>query len=170
MSIHPTLQTRLQVMRLKYEKVTAFAECLPLFADDIIAKEYTGDVYHALTNRYKDMYFQWDISWWVNRPTNFPDSRAYESGVICVYVNNYSMFNDALYNFSNERLYVAMKYVPCYFYDSLNSTWYFKPDELEHGLEVLNMWYNLTRAEGAEYLKQAKRKQLEAELEKLNAI
>lgn len=168
MSIHPTLQTRLQTTRLKYEKVTAFAELLPLFADGIIAKEYTGDVYHALTNRYKDMYFQWDISWWVNRPTNFPDSRAYESGVVCIYVNNYSMFNDALYSFSNERLYAAMKDVPCYFYDGLNSTWYFKPDELENGLEALNAWYNATKAEGASHLKEMKRKQLQAELEKLN--
>ena len=164
MSIHPTLQTRLQTTRLKYEKVTAFAELLPLFADDIIAKESTGDVYQQLTNRYKDMYFAWDISWWVNRPTNFPDSRAYESGVVCVYVNNYSMFNDALYGFSNERLYSAMKDVPCYFYDGLNSTWYFKPDELEFGLETLNNWYLSTKDEAAEYLKETKRKKLEAEL------
>jgi hypothetical protein len=168
MSIHPTLQTRLQTTRLKYEKVTAFAELLPLFADGIIDKELTGDVYNRLTNCYKDMYFQWDISWWVNRPTNFPESRAYESGVVSIYVNNYSMFNDALYDFSNERLYTAMKDVPCYFYDSWNSTWYFKPDELENGLEVLNAWYNSTRAEAAAHLKEMKRKQLQAELEKLN--
>jgi hypothetical protein len=168
-TIHPTLEDRLYKLHMKYEKVTAFAKLLPLFSDEIINREYTGEVYCNLACRYKDVYFAWDITWWTNRPTNFPDSRAYESGVVCIYVNNMSMFNDALYNLASERLYAAMKDIPCYFYDSLNSTWYFKPDELENGLEVLNEWYTSTKAEAAEYLKQAKRKQLEAELEKLNA-
>lgn len=168
-TIHPELEERLYQMHKKFEKVTSFAKLLPLFSKDIITKEYTGETHCALSNRYKDMYFAWDISWWVNKPLNFPYDRKYEEGVVCVYVNNYSMFNDALYNFSNSRLYSAMKDVPCYFFDGMNSTWYFKPDELENGLETLNEWYISTRAEGAAHLKELKRKELQAELEKLNA-
>lgn len=168
MSIHPTLQKRLQLKRLQYDTVTKFAELLPLYADTIIEKEFSGNEYCQLASHYKDMYFPWGINWTVNKPTNFPDTRVLDGPSICVYINCISLFGDLLYYFAQKRLYEDMKYVPAWFVDDLNSTWYFKPEELENGLEALNAWYNSIKAEGASHLKEMKRKQLEAELEKLN--
>jgi hypothetical protein len=168
-NIHPKLEERLTKLRREYVMVTEFAEMLPLFADEIINQRYAGDMYCRLASRYKDMYFAWDISWNVSKPTNFPEDRLYHEGVICVYVNCISMFGDDLYYFANKRLREHMKYVPCYFYDDLNTTWYFKPNEIENGLHHMYDWYVATKAESAGYLKEIKRKQLEAELEKLNA-
>jgi len=167
--MHPKLQEYLDNLAIRFEKVSAFAELLPMYADTIIENHYEGNSYHSLGNRYKDMYFAWDISWYVNKPTNFPDERTYEEGVVCIYINCMQIFGEALYHMAHEKRRVHMKDVPVYYYDISNSTYYFKPHELEGGLEALHVWYLDNKASADAYLKEKRRKELQAELEKLNA-
>ena len=168
-TIHPELEERLYQMHKKFEKVTSFAKLLPLYSNEIISREYTGETYCALSNRYKDMYFAWDIAWQVSKPTNFPDDRTYEEGTICIYVNCMSIFNEDLYHMAKDKLNEHMQDTPVYFYDGWNSTFYFKPNELENGLEDLHGWYLDTKASADAYRKEKRRKELQVELEKLNA-
>jgi hypothetical protein len=165
--MHPKLQVKLNEKAAQYAKVTAFAKVLPMYADVIIENEYTGDMYHRLGQRYKELYFAWDIAWQVHKPTNFPDDRTYEEGTIYIYVNCMSIFNEAVYHMAQDKLREHMKDIPVYFYDCWNSSYYFKPHEIEVGLEALNNWYLDTKANVDAYLKEKRRKELQAELEKL---
>lgn len=169
-TIHPELEERLYQMHKKFEKVTSFAKLLPLYSNEIISKEYTGDTYCSLSNHYKNMYFPWDIAWQTHKPTNFPDDRTYEEGTICIYVNCMSLFSEAVYHMARDKLIEHMKDIPVYFYDGWNSTYYFKPHELEVGLEALNNWYLDTKSNVETYLKEKRRKELQAELEKLEKL
>lgn len=169
-TMHPILKERLELKTKVYEKVSVFAEMLPLFADKIIACEHTKDIYCPLGDRYKNLYLAWGINWQVTRPTNFPDDRTYEEGVICIYINCMTMFNEDLYHMAQDKLKEHMKDIPVYFYDGWNSTYYFKPHELEVGLEALNNWYLDTKANVEVYLKEKRRKELQAELEKLEKV
>jgi hypothetical protein len=168
--MHPRLQVKLNEKAAKYAKVTTFAKLLPMFENEILNDEHTADKYCQLSMRYKTVYLAWGINWTLHKPTNFPDARSFdEKGLVNVYLNCMSLFPEDLYHFAQKRLYEAMKDVPAYFVDELNSTWYFKPEEVELGLEVINEWFVKTAELGTEHLKQKKRERLQAELEKLNA-
>jgi hypothetical protein len=166
--IHPKLKLKLDTSKKEYQKVTAFAEVLPLFADYIIDREIKGDRYCELGQKYKQLYFSWGINWGVNRPTNFPEDQEYHEGLVNVYINCISLFHDDIYHVAQKELWEAMKDIPCYYTDVLNSTFYFKPNEIEVGLEALNAWYIKVKESTQDYLKEQKRKKLLKELEQLN--
>jgi hypothetical protein len=166
--IHPKLVKKLEKFEIEYQQVTAFAKLLPLFADRIIDCEFTGDRYCNLTDRYKLIGFPWGVNWYVNRPTNFPEDEEYHEGLVNVYINCLTLFHDDLYHLAQKELWEAMKDVPCYYTDILNSTFYFKPNEIEVGLEALNAWYIKVKDSTQDYLKEQKRKKLLKELEQLN--
>jgi hypothetical protein len=165
--IHPKLKLKLDTIKKDYQKVTAFAELLSLFAGRIIDREFTGDRYCELADYYKQIPFNWGINWGVNSPTNFPDDK-YHQGLVNVYINCMSLFHDDVYHIAQKELWEAMKDVPCYYTDVLNSTFYFKPDEIEVGLEALNNWYVKVKDSTQDYLKEQKRKQLQAQLQELD--
>jgi hypothetical protein len=165
--IHPTLLKKLAETKEKYEKVTAFAEMLPLFAKEIIEREYTSNEYCRLCSWYKQLPLTWGADWRTNRPTNFPEDQPCDLGLVHVYINCCSLFHDDLYSFASKELDEAMKDVPCYFVDHLNSTYYFKPNEVEVGLEALNAWYLKVKETGQQQLNEQKRKRLLKELEQL---
>lgn len=166
--IHPKLVKKLEKFEIEYQQVTAFTKLLPLFADRIIDCEFTGDRYCELGQKYKQLYFSWGINWGVNRPTNFPEDQEYHEGLVNVYINCMSLFHDDIYHIAQKELWEAMRDVPCYYTDVLNSTFYFKPDEIEVGLEALNTWYIKVKDSTQDYLKEQKRKKLLKELEQLN--
>lgn len=166
--IHPKLKLKLETSKKEYQKVTAFAKLLPLFSDYIVACEFTGDRYCKLTDRYKSIGFPWGINWYVNRPTNFSEDEKYHEGLVNAYINCMSLFHEDIYHLAQKELWEAMKDVPCYYTDVLNSTFYFKPDEIEAGLEALNNWYIKVKDSTQDYLKEQKRKQLQAQLQELD--
>ena len=166
--IHPKLKLKLDTIKKEYQKVTAFAEVLPLFAHQIIDCEFTGDRHCRLASHYKQIDFSWYINWSVNRPTNFPEDEQFHEGLINVYINCLTLFHEDIYHVAQKELWEAMKDVPCYYTDILNCTFYFKPNEIEVGLEALNNWYVKVKDSTQDYLKEQKRKQLLKELEKLN--
>jgi hypothetical protein len=166
--IHPKLVKKLEKFEAEYQQVTAFAKLLPLFADRIIDCEFTGDRYCELAGRYKQLRFDWGISWGVKRPSNFPEEQEYHEGLVNTYINCMSLFHDDIYHLAQKELWEAMKDVPCYYTDVLNSTFYFKPDEIEVGLEALNNWYVKVKDSTQDYLKEQKRKQLQAQLQELD--
>jgi hypothetical protein len=165
--IHPTLLKKLAETKDKYEKVTAFAEMLPLFAKEIVYQELTGQGFAQLAQIYKQTPFSWGVNWYTNRPTNFPEDQPCDLGVVQVYINCCSLFHKDLYSFASKELHEAMKDIPCYFADHLNSTYYFKPNEVEVGLEALNAWYLKVKETGQQQLNEQKRKRLLKELEQL---
>lgn len=167
MKLHPTLQNRLKATKERYQKVTEFAELLPMFADQIISSEYDGDGYCSLARNYKGMYFNWDINWSVHRPTNYPENQPCEIGLVNVYINCMSLFHDDVYAFARSELDKTVGKIKCYFYDDLNNTFYFTPDEVEAGLDAIVEWYNSTKAQVESLLKELKRKELERQLKEL---
>jgi hypothetical protein len=60
------------------------------------------------------------------------------------------------------------KNIKYYFYDISNSTLYFKPEEVEGGLDAIVEWYTKTKSETDSKLKEIKRNKLEAELRALD--
>lgn len=166
--IHPKLVKKLENIENEYQQVTAFSKLLPLFADRIIDCEFTGDRYCQLADRYKQTPFNWGINWTLTKPTNFPEDEEYHEGLLNVYINCVSLFHEDIYHFAQKELWEAMKDVQCYYTDTLNSTFYFKPDEIEVGLEALNNWYNQVKAKSTDYLKEQTRKRLQAELQELD--
>jgi hypothetical protein len=166
--IHPNLVKKLEKFKTEYQQVTAFAKLLPLFANRIIDSEFTGDRHCRLGSHYKQINFSWHIDWYVNRPTNFPEDEQFHEGLVNVYINCLTLFHEDIYHLAQKELWEAMKDIPCYYTDVLNSTFYFKPDEIEAGLEALNNWYIKVKDSTQDYLKEQKRKQLQAQLQELD--
>lgn len=151
----------------KKKKVTEFAELLPVFADIIIRDEITGSSYCRLGERFGKLPLDWGINWQTTKPTNYPDDYPEFTGAINVYINSYSLFGDKCAAFGRKELKAIIGKIKVFFFDHWNTTFYFKPDEVEEGLKTLEAWYVQTCEGVGEYLKQERKKELEAELSKL---
>ncbi|ASJ79228.1 hypothetical protein P26059A_0076 [Curvibacter phage P26059A] len=165
--IHPDLLVELKKTEEKYKKVTAFADKLPLFSKNIVRDELTGESYSRLTSWYKTLNLQWGVNWEVNVELTNRDTplKKDEIGLVAVYINCYSMFPDDCYATAYRTLHSAD--IKSFYVDWMNSTFYFKPSQVEAGLEVLHDWYLKITSQIKE-IQQAKRKaELQAELAKL---
>lgn len=166
--LHPKLAEKLQATRAEYEKVTAFAKLLPLFSAEIIEGEFTGETYCKLNRSFGKLYCAWGINWYTNTPTNYPTEKHSQVGFVEIYINNMSIFNDALYQFASEELGKVLPEIQVHFYDRLNSTFYFLPHEAEAGLKRLEQWFIETKAQCDDYLKKKRKEELQRQLEKLS--
>lgn len=167
--IHPTLALKLDETRKRYEKVTAFAEKLSVFADTIILHEFEGNHYENLANRWGKMPAQWGIHWWVERPSNYPDDKLYPPSV-AIYINCTSLFyRDNYYDEHHKTLEALAQELKVVFYDHLNTTFYFAPEDVEDGLNKLETWYVTEISRKGEYDKKARKQELLKELEQLEA-
>lgn len=166
--IHPDLQVELKKIKEDYTKVTALANALPIFAKSIISQKVTGDSYHKFTEWYKTLPLYWGICLQKNKPTNYPEGEEHpKEGLICVYINCMSLFHNDLYYFSISKLTEAVPSIKVHFFDNLNSTFYFKFDELEEGLEKLHLWYTEVKSLADAELKRKKKLELEKQLKEL---
>lgn len=167
--IHPELLIKLKNTEEKYKKVTAFAAKLPLFSQHILRDELTGESYSRLTSWYKTLNLQWGVNWDVNvdltnRGTPLQKDQI---GLISVYINCYCLFPEECYDAAYAALHNAN--IEAFYIDWMNSTFYFKPSEVEAGLEALHDWY-LKMTSQIKDIQQAKRKaELQAELAKLES-
>lgn len=160
------LETKLANKRKKYEKVTKLVELLPMFKDRIISNEITGDRFEELASHYKGVYFAWGVNLGVNEPTNY--EAEYKGQLhVSVYCNCISMFGEDLYNYANRTMHEAMKDVPMFHNDAMNSTFYFEPHQVEYGLDAIVAWYNEVKAKGDIILKQKRKEELERQLKEL---
>jgi hypothetical protein len=164
MKIHPKLKDKLRVTRVTYEKVTKFAELLPMFRDVIIESEITGECYHRLGYKFGSLYLAWGINWYTNPPTNYPEEKSNEVGFVNVYINCISLFGDDCYSFAHVELAKVLSSIKVHFYDDMNSTFYFLPSEVDDGLAKLDAWYIETKSKVGGYLKQKKKAELEKQL------
>lgn len=162
--IHPELQKKLVSTVKEYKDCTEFAALIPLFAKQIIESEVTGEGYLRLADRYKQTYFAWGINWQTNKGINHPKELSMPRGLINIYINSLSMFGDEVCYETNASLHQLAKVVDCYYYDGLNSSFYFLPEQIEAGLELINDWYVKTKGSIDGILKQKKIAKLQAEL------
>jgi hypothetical protein len=160
------LEEKLVAKRKKYEKVTKLAEQLPIFKNQIVSREITGDHFEELASHYKGVYFAWGIILYVNVPTNY-EGEYKDQVTVSVYCNCISMFGEDLYNYANRTMHEAMKDVPMFHNDVLNSTFYFEPHQVENGLDAIVAWYNEVKAKGDVILKQKRKEELERQLKEL---
>lgn len=160
------LETRLANKRKKYEKVTKLVEQLPMFKDRIISNEITGDRFEELASHYKGVYFAWGINLGVNEPTNY-EGEYKDQLHVSVYCNCISMFGEDLYNYANRTMHEAMKDVPMFHNDVLNSTFYFEPHQVELGLDTIVAWYNEVKSKGEIILKQKRKEELQRQLKEM---
>lgn len=167
MKIHPVLADKLKKQKAIYEKVTKFAELLPLFSNRIIEDELTGEEYAKLDYKFGKLPLSWNINWYTNTPTNYPQEKHTEIGFVNVYINTHSLFGDKLASFASQELGKVIPSISVHFYDRLNSTFYFLPDEAEEGLKKLEQWYVETKDKCDAYLKEQRKIELQKELEKL---
>lgn len=165
--LHPKLVEKLDATRANYEKVTVFAELMPLFGNEIIEGEHTGETYFKLKDRFGKMYFAWGINWLTNTPTNYPTEKHSQVGFVNVYINAITLFGDDCHHFAHEELGKALPEIQVHFYDNLNSTFYFLPHEAEAGLKRLEQWYLQTKSKCDDYLKTKRKEALQRELEAL---
>lgn len=168
MIIHPTLKKKLDEKKKKYMKVSAFAELLPMFANRIIDNEYTGEYYNKFQDYYGKLPLAWGVNWYTNTPTNYPTETHKEVGFVNVYINTYSLFGSELSNYASLELSEAIREIRCHFFDYLNTTFYFLPDEAEAGLKRLEQWYVETKSKTDAELRRQRKAALERELESLN--
>lgn len=166
--IHPTLQEKLLKTKEDYIKVTAFAELLPMYSTEILRNEAKGDRFFQLSSYHKKIYAAWGINWYTNVPNNYPAKTSEHEGFVNIYINCMSLFGDELYGFAHETLADALCGIKVHFYDRMNSTFYFLPEEAEEGLDKLNDWYISTKEKTDSYLKQIRKEKLQSELDKLN--
>lgn len=90
-----------------------------------------------------------------------------EIGLVSVYINCCCLFPDDCYTAAYNSLRDTN--TGAFYIDWLNSTFYFKPSEVEAGLEALHEWY-LKMTSQIKDIQQAKRKaELQAELAKLES-
>jgi hypothetical protein len=165
--VHPELQAGLVNEAKKYKNCTDFAALIPLFSKKIIQDKACGTDYFKLADRYKDTYFAWGINWQINKGINHPEELPMPRGLINIYINCMSLFNDDVYSETNSSINKLATEVECYYYDRSNSTFYFLPEQLEAGLDKINDWYVTTKGSIEGILKQKKIKKLQAELLKL---
>lgn len=167
--MHPRLQLKLASYEQKLQEVDAFAKRLPLFAEQIIANELSPDCYQSFAHRYKNLPLSWGVNWYVNRPTNLPDEVQDHPSTVNVYINCMSLFHDDVYHMVRTELEERMQTIACYWYDDLNSTWYFLPEQAEHGLNVLSSWYNDMKTQESKMINDLKIKALKKQLEELES-
>ena len=166
MKIHPKLAEKLKEKKKEYELVTAFAVKLPLYADKIISNEYVGLVHVPLAYRFKTLPLDWGVNWTLSKPTNYHHD-TFQSGLISVYVNSYSLFGDISSEVDTELTREFSNSKNIYFIDWLNSTFYVTPEQLEEFLEHLHNWYVLCKSKADTIRKEQKVKELREQLERL---
>jgi hypothetical protein len=165
--IHPKLVEKLKQTRIKYAKVSAIAERIPLFAENIINNEIDGDSYCRLADRFGQLYCAWGINWQTYRPLNYPEARGFPGAYVVVYINAMALFPEDCYHFATTELGKILPLIKVDYYDNLNSTFYFLPEEVDEGLQKLEAWYIQTQSQCAEYRKTQRKAELLRELEDL---
>lgn len=111
----------------------------------------------------------WLFDSWTPRNISNIWSKKYKEFLFKVYINNYSIFSDSLYWFAwrvENELFEDLK-SKIFFYDSLNSYYYFKGEHLQEFINTYRKFIDKVRSESADYLKQKKIEDLEKELAKL---
>jgi hypothetical protein len=162
--IHPELQADLANKVKEYKECTEFAELIPLFGERILRGKVEGNEYCQLADRYKETYFAWGINWQTTKAVNHPKELPMLQGLVNIYINCLYMFGEDVYSETNASVDKLAKEIDCYYYDYLNSSFYFLPDQLEYGLDKINDWYVTTKGSIESILKQKKIEKLQAEL------
>jgi hypothetical protein len=163
-NIHPELQTALLKIAKEYKNCTDFAALIPLFSKSILSNKVEGNEYCQLAYRYKETYFAWGINWQTNKACNHPKDLPMPRGLINIYINCMYMFGDSVYKETNSSINKLGSEIECYYYDDLNSSFYFLPEQLKAGLDKINNWYVKTKGSIEGILKQEKIEKLQAEL------
>jgi hypothetical protein len=162
--IHPELQAAIAKKAKQYKNCTEFSALIPLFSKEIIGSQFEGNECFRLSDRYKETYFAWGINWQVNKAVNHPKELPMPQGLVSVYINCFSMFDEDVYSETNASVNKLATDVECYYYDDLNSSFYFLPEQLEAGLEKINDWYVTTKGSIEGILRQKKIAKLQAEI------
>lgn len=172
--MHPLLQTKLDNLTTTYKKRSLLMYELPEFASVIAGHYNENEVFSgSLGSNYKGMYFAWGLQYYEyfgntgRVPTNFQGSFTEEKGLICVYINNLTLFDEDCYSFSHQELGKIVQSINCFYYDDMNTTFYFEPKELMAGLDVLVSWYNQVRVKTDSIKKAKDIERLEQQLNKL---
>ena len=149
----------------KLENVQKFADKLPVFKDYIIKNEIVESGWNKLGDRYKSIY----LSWGINRCRYSSDSGRkvtnmkgeYDEILTNVYINSLNLYN----RYEKYGLDRLKEFV--FFYDSLNTTFYIKDEQIEPFFEALNEWYLDAREEAKKDFDREKIEKLQKELERL---
>lgn len=165
--LHILLAEEMEAQYKNYLEVTAFAKMFHQYSHIIVSRAFTADMYCNFADQYKTLPLAWGICWNPHMPTNYPYDKMQHKGYVSVYINCMSLFGDNFYHPAIEELAFVKNSIRCFYYDNMNSTFYFLPEELPDGLEKLHDWYVATKAKIEPYLKQKKKEELEKQLKAL---
>lgn len=147
----------------KMKSSERWAKKFPIFYDFIIANKIQEDYLGRYGEKYKQINLVWGINRYFFEQRNITNYKGEYRGILWeVYINSLSLYNLSekfeLENIPNQT--------SVFFYDSANSTFYCKDEEIEGLLECLNDWYLKARELANKRFKEEEIKKLELALAK----
>jgi hypothetical protein len=135
----PEYEKKLKEFKEKLIKAQQFAEKLPCFSDFIIKNIITESPYNQFGFQYKKLIFNWQPtrSEYQSKTSSNITNKEGEYGPIMltkIYINTISLFG-------YSTTVKAPSNIECYFFDSINSTYYATDKELEYVLDSLVEWH-----------------------------
>jgi len=147
-----------------YDKVDKVLEELPNVCEDYVIKTMKKVTTGNILDKYKEMWFSWGChrSYYEKRSKLPFVSRLSDTGgyFTCIYINTLALY-DSHNKYGLEELASL-----CFYFDTLNTTFYCTDEEFPIVVEALNEWYKkavkLACKEAKEKEKEKLLKQLEA--------
>lgn len=131
----------LEELKIKMELAEEFAKQLPIFEKEIISNKLNSSFKGKIAEKYKTMRLNWGIERrfydTAENITNFRnETEIINRYLLSIYINTLNLYA----SHDKYSLKEAMK--DSYFYfDELNTTFYFEESQIEKGLELLHNWY-----------------------------
>lgn len=159
----------IEALKEEHEQIEKMIKRLPFLEKEILERRYRADDlgYMAITRRYKDFYFHWDVGRYFLGKDNQPTNREGEpmTGFVTrVYINSLTLF-DLHNNFNIFNRVSGAEYV-----DHSNCTFYIRDEKLHEFLESLNNWYVEAKKEAVVYKKEKAIREAEQALERAKAL
>jgi hypothetical protein len=151
----PEYEKKLKEFKEKLIKAQQFAEKLPCFSDFIIKNIITESPYNQFGFQYKTLKFDWQLT---RNEYQSKTNRTIPNGIIYLPASNNSrtitnkdgeygpimlttIYINSVSLFGYGTTIKAPSNIECYFFDTVNSTYYATDKELEYVLNSLVKWH-----------------------------
>lgn len=167
MELRDEYKQELADLEHKMIEAQKFAEKFPAWSENILANKFTDEFTGQIASTYKGLYYPWGIKRFFYRErdnvTNYRGDFTPQY-LWNLYINQLSIFGD---NYADTGVYEIHNSVDVFFFDHLNTTFYATDEQIIPLLDALSVWYEKAKAINDEFRKEKKKKDLLAQLEKL---
>lgn len=131
-------EKEIQELQDKMNNAKEFAEMLPCFKDEILARKLDKTFTGTICKKYKKLYLDWGINrYWFEDSKNITncDKSIADKYLFKIYINTLNLFD------SYEKYGLCELEIPCFFFDRINTTYYIEEQDIEVALDILNAWF-----------------------------